>query len=125
LVIRIPVSREYIQRALKKVREIRLSTPVIGVRRTLTGQVIVRDAHQRDEAFDHIVFACHGDQALRLLQDHTAAELDILQHVRYKPNRAVVHRDRKVRIAFFRMIIRAIWLSLARGACLGPLVRAS
>jgi len=89
--IRIRGSREYIRRALTKVREIRAST--------LTGRVIVRDAHQRDETFDHVVLACHGDQALPLLQDRTAAEAAVLRDVRYKPNRAVVHRDRKVRIS--------------------------
>ena len=90
-------SREYIKRALTKVSEVRLNTPVVAVRRTAVGKVVVRDHTQREESFDHVIFACHGDQALRLLADRTPQEHSILKNIQYKHNRAVVHRDVSVR----------------------------
>ncbi|MEY3395436.1 MAG: hypothetical protein RL346_1672 [Verrucomicrobiota bacterium] len=44
-------------------------------------------------AFDRIIFASHGDQSLKLLEDPTGLETDILSHFSYQPNRAVVHTD--------------------------------
>ena len=78
-------------------REVRLNTPVIGVRRTLNGKVVVKDHQQREETYDHVIFACHGDQAYRLLTDRTPIETDVLRHITYKRNRAIVHRDKAVR----------------------------
>ena len=43
--------------------------------------------------FDAVVFACHADQALRLLDAPTAREHSVLGAFRYQPNRAVLHSD--------------------------------
>ncbi|MEO0981766.1 MAG: FAD-dependent oxidoreductase [Pseudomonadota bacterium] len=45
------------------------------------------------EIFDHVILACHSDQSKALL-DHTFAERRfLLGGVRYRPNRAYLHRD--------------------------------
>ncbi|RYE88631.1 MAG: FAD-dependent oxidoreductase [Hyphomicrobiales bacterium] len=62
---------------------------------------VTRDAHGVDVLFatgdqgrfDHVVFACHADQALGLITDPSADERAILQHFRFTPNRAVLHTD--------------------------------
>ncbi len=43
--------------------------------------------------YDDVVFACHSDEALALLQDVTDAEHNALGAIRYQPNRAVLHKD--------------------------------
>mgnify|MGYP000228630197 CR=1 FL=1 len=44
--------------------------------------------------YDHIVLACHSDQALALLGDNaTPEERTHLGKIRYQPNRAVLHSD--------------------------------
>ena len=53
----------------------------------------VRLADGREERFDEVVFACHGDEALAMLDDATARERAILEGFRYQPNRAVLHTD--------------------------------
>lgn len=45
------------------------------------------------ERFDHVIFACHSDQALGLLDNPTAAETAVLGAIRYQPNRAILHGD--------------------------------
>jgi predicted NAD/FAD-binding protein len=47
----------------------------------------------RSERFDAVVLATHSDQALRLLDQPTADEARLLGAIRYRPNRAVLHRD--------------------------------
>lgn len=80
-------------RASWKVRE-RSSTPVRRVTRYESG-VEVRAGTDVD-FFDHVVLACHSDQALDLLADATAAERSILGCIRYQPNEAVLHTDQTV-----------------------------
>lgn len=48
------------------------------------------------EAFDHVVLACHADQALALLADPSAVERELLSAFPYQPNRAVLHTDERV-----------------------------
>ena len=56
--------------------------------------------------FDRIVFACHADQALALLDDPTAAEREILSAFRFQKNRTVLHGD-----VSFMPKRRAAWCS--------------
>jgi len=72
----------------------RLAMPVREVRRSDT-HVQIRAGDSVDQ-FDHVVLACHSDQALALLPDATAAEREILGAIRYQHNEAVLHSDASV-----------------------------
>ncbi len=72
--------------------DIRLATPIAGVRRTAWG-VLVRAAGGEWELYDEVVFATHSDDTLRLLSDATPAERAALSAVRYQPSQAVLHAD--------------------------------
>lgn len=86
-------SREYVRKLAEPFRaKIRLRTPVVSVRRDAAG-VIVRSAQYGAERFDRIVFACHGDQALRVLEDPSDAERSILGAFPYQENIATLHTD--------------------------------
>lgn len=89
-------SREYVTRLSEKLDragvEIRLFAPVQGVRRT-AGGVEVQVLHGEREFFDEVVFACHSDQALNLLEDVQPYEYAALSKVKYQPNEMVLHCD--------------------------------
>ncbi|MBU1346299.1 MAG: FAD-dependent oxidoreductase [Alphaproteobacteria bacterium] len=65
---------------------------VAGVSRDAAGAAI-RFADGRVERFDAVVLATHSDQALALLDQPTDEESRLLNAIRYRPNRAVLHRD--------------------------------
>ncbi len=75
--------------------DLRLGTPVAGVRRGPLGPA-VRVHGGQWEPFDEIVFATHSDITLRLLSDPTPEERTALAAVRYQPNHAVLHADESV-----------------------------
>jgi predicted NAD/FAD-binding protein len=86
-------SREYVKRLIAAADfTLHLHRPVHAVRRTAEGvQVVTATGSQ---LFDQAVLACHGDQALRLLDDGaTADERDLLSCFRFQSNLAVLHRD--------------------------------
>lgn len=48
------------------------------------------------ERFDHVVLACHSDQALAILGDASGPEREILSAIRYRVNDVVLHTDTSV-----------------------------
>ncbi len=86
-------SREYVRRLVRPFADrIRLSTPVAGVRR-FADRVELDVPGSGTLAFDHVVLACHSDQALALLRDPTEAEREVLGAVSYQENRTALHSD--------------------------------
>lgn len=72
---------------------VRLSTPIESVVRNPDG-VQVRPRGQPPERFDHVILACHADQALRLLGARaTELERDVLSAFPYSRNEAWLHTD--------------------------------
>ncbi len=84
-------STRYVEALVAPFRDrIRMSAPVRHVERhhahvTLDG-----------ETFDHVVFACHADQALSILGDPTRAEQEVLGALPFQPNDVVLHTDTTV-----------------------------
>lgn len=80
-------------RALRRrwpVRE-HVNCAVHTLRRDATG-VEVKSA-AGSEHYDHVVLACHSDQALALLADASAREREILGAIPYQDNDVVLHTD--------------------------------
>lgn len=88
-------SREYVQRMLARLPDVRLGQTVRGLQRPAGGDAGVwLLAGGQAERFDQAVLACHSDQALALLGDQaTPEERALLGAIRYQTNRAVLHRD--------------------------------
>lgn len=70
---------------------IRCNAPVTSVEREDNGVTLTVNGSQVH--FDEVVFACHGDQALRLLAAPTEAEQKILSAFVCSENRVVLHTD--------------------------------
>jgi len=69
---------------------IRTSSPVRRVERRHAHVVV------DGENFDHVIFACHADQALRMLADPTPRERDVLECLPFQTNEVVLHTDTSV-----------------------------
>lgn len=81
-------SKRYVDKLIGSFRDhIRLNSPV--------RRVLRRHEHVEvdGEVFDHVVLACHSDQALALLGDPSPAEREILEALPYQENDVVLHTD--------------------------------
>ena len=86
-------SREYVKRLTASFADrIRVNTGVTRVVRE-GDRVVVFDDQGGHETYDAVVFACHADQALAMIENPTPDEARILGAFRYQPNRAVLHSD--------------------------------
>ena len=100
-------SREYVRKLISPfASRIRVATPVASVRRLPLG-VALRTVAGETLQFDAVVFACHSDQALAMLEDPSEAEREILGAFPYAPNEAVLHTDESLLPR--RPLARAAW----------------
>ncbi|HWR90285.1 MAG TPA: FAD-dependent oxidoreductase [Dissulfurispiraceae bacterium] len=89
-------SKRYVEKLTKPFADrIRLNTPVRTVLRH-EDHVEVHPADGIAERFDHVVFGCHSDQALRMLKSATPREREILGAIPYQQNQVVLHMDPSV-----------------------------
>lgn len=92
-------ARQYVDRIAAGLSDIRTDCPVRAVLRMPLDEAregrarvaVVTDAGR--ETFDHVVLACHSDQALSLLPDASDDERAVLGAIPYQPNRAWLHTD--------------------------------
>jgi predicted NAD/FAD-binding protein len=82
--------------ALQRDWRVRLRTDarVRRVRRAPEGVYVA--THAGEELFDQVLLACHGDEALALLEDPRDAEREVLGAMRYQQNDTVLHTDARL-----------------------------
>lgn len=84
-------SRSYVDAASRCQARFLTSTPVRSIRRTESG-VRLRSPHDEMDC-DAVVFACHADQALGLLDDASPVERSVLSAIDFQPNEVILHTD--------------------------------
>lgn len=89
-------SKRYVDRLTEGfTSHIRLNAPVHRISR-FSDRVEV-STQTACEAFDHVVFACHSDQALKILGDQaTGTERELLCQFPYSRNVAILHTDQSL-----------------------------
>lgn len=89
-------SIEYVSRLERYLRgrgvAIRTGTPVQSVERS-SNKCMVHTHAGPHEPFDQVIFACHSDQALRMLAQPTVRERTALSGIRFQDNQMILHRD--------------------------------
>jgi len=89
-------SRTYRNRLIAPFKDrIRCHCPVTGVRRLERGVEIVETSGRRSH-FDKVILATHADTSLRLLEDASHEERDVLGSFPYAANTITLHTDRSV-----------------------------
>jgi predicted NAD/FAD-binding protein len=88
-------SREYVKALRRSWKlEERLSTPVRVIKRAGNAVEVTTDGGT--ETFDHVVLACHSDQAMTMLSDASDLERSIIGAIPYQHNDAVLHTDARL-----------------------------
>jgi len=86
-------SSRYVEKLVAPFRDrIRLNTPVETVVRS-PDSVMIKTCHSEPEHYDFVFFACHSDQALRLLGQASPLEHSVLGAIAYQRNEVVLHTD--------------------------------
>ncbi|MEQ9108724.1 MAG: FAD-dependent oxidoreductase [Limnobacter sp.] len=86
-------ARNYVNKILPFIDVVHKSTPVQELDTTGAKPVVTTQLGQ--QAFDHVIVACHSDEALGIIKGNEAQK-EQLQHIKYQPNVAYLHTDTKL-----------------------------
>lgn len=85
-------SARYVDAMMKRLEShTHLNSPVTSVVREQDKVLVTVNSEQ--QVFDQVVFACHSDQALKMIKDPTASELEVLGAITFQRNDVVLHTD--------------------------------
>ncbi|OQW69480.1 MAG: FAD-dependent oxidoreductase [Proteobacteria bacterium ST_bin12] len=87
-------SARYVEKLTEDFKyKIKLNTPIASVRR-LKNSVKIKPQDGEEQTFDYVFFACHSDQALKILgKDASESERDVLGAIPYQENTVYLHHD--------------------------------
>ena len=83
--------REYVKKLAAGIGEIHLGQPVESLRPH--GDKVELVCGSVSGLYDQVVLACHSDQSRAILSGHYPSQSQLLRHIAYQPNRAVLHSD--------------------------------
>jgi len=87
-------SKEYIEKIFQSFRDnIFLNRGVVSTKRVGTKVEVIDELGKKD-LYDQVIFACHSDQALTIMQDPTKEEKDVIGKIKYQKNKVVTHLDK-------------------------------
>lgn len=86
-------SRCYVEKAAKKISQIRPNSDVSKVVRD-GGKVRVT-INGVDEIFDYVILATHASESYKILQDKTPAEEEILGAITFEKNKTILHQQQE------------------------------
>ena len=85
-------SETYVQKIVSQLKgKIKLNSAISNVFRN-NGKCII-EMNKKKLKFDFVFFACHEDQALKLIKNPNLLEKNILGSFKYSSNKAVLHQD--------------------------------
>ncbi|MFL3015867.1 MAG: NAD(P)/FAD-dependent oxidoreductase, partial [Candidatus Neomarinimicrobiota bacterium] len=88
-------SKKYVEKMIYDFKnKIRLSTPVKNVKRGVDNITVKFGSSVLEkENFDSIIFACHSNQSLAMLDSPSKQEEEVLGAIKYQRNDALLHFD--------------------------------
>ncbi len=85
--------RDIIMKPFQK--NLRLNDPVVKVSKK-DGRAVIRTKSGTETEYDKVIIACHGDEALALLNEPTHLENNLLGNFKYQKNKTILHTDASV-----------------------------
>lgn len=87
-------SRSYIEPLTRDfIDKIHLNSAVLSVAKAGDGYQVTSSNSALNGVYDEVIFACHSDQALAMLQQPTTEQTQVLGAIPYADNEVVLHTD--------------------------------
>jgi predicted NAD/FAD-binding protein len=88
-------SNQYIKKILADIgRQITFKSAAVSVKRMPSKVIVTSQDGEQDYA--QVIFACHADEALELLEKPHAYEIKILSNFKYQENKTYLHTDKNL-----------------------------
>ena len=85
-------SKSYVEKLIASMKcTLHLDTPVKSISRNENG--VSLELSDKKVDFDKVILATHSNQSLKLLNDPTDEEVNVLSNIKYQKNTATIHTD--------------------------------
>lgn len=86
-------SKNYVSKLSNSFKDrIHLSRPAMSANR-VNEKVEIVDNSGNKELYDNVIFACHSDQTMKIIQDANDEEKKIIGNIKYQKNKIITHTD--------------------------------
>ncbi|TNF69775.1 MAG: NAD/FAD-binding protein [Gammaproteobacteria bacterium] len=87
-------SSTYVNEVIRQLKDanIKFKSAAKSVRRN-TGRIDIKDNQGESSTFDKVIFACHSNEVLQILDMPTSEEINYLGSIKYHRNEVVLHSD--------------------------------
>lgn len=86
-------SREYVKRITKSFQDKIILNCGVQTVRHQDGRIHILDTQGAEEIYDQVIFACHADEALKMIDNPSEEEVAVIGSFSYQDNQIIVHRD--------------------------------
>ncbi|QIV94111.1 NAD(P)/FAD-dependent oxidoreductase [Allofrancisella frigidaquae] len=89
-------SKVYVEKIVKKLENANVKFAPSAIKVLRKTKVFITDERNIINEFDKVIFACHPNEILEILDDPCINEKKLLTAIKYQPNTAILHTDEKL-----------------------------
>ena len=89
-------SRSYVTMVVEELKKSGVKFETGATKVSRDEDVEVTDSNNATQVFDKVIFACHSDEALELLESPTIDEQNLIGAIKYQPNKVILHTDEAI-----------------------------
>ncbi|AJC49361.1 NAD(P)-binding protein [Allofrancisella guangzhouensis] len=86
-------SKVYIEKIIKKLKDANIKFAPSAIKVLRKNKTSIVDQRNNINEFDKVIFACHPNEILEILDDPCINEKKLLTAIKYQPNTAILHTD--------------------------------
>ncbi|MBK2240507.1 NAD/FAD-binding protein, partial [Francisella tularensis] len=86
-------SKVYVEKIISQLKSANVKFAPQATKVIRSEKTVITDINNNNEEFDKVIFACHSNEVLELLDDANSYEKELISAIKYKPNSVILHID--------------------------------
>lgn len=86
-------SKVYVEKIISQLKSANIKFAPQATKVIRSEKTVITDINNNNEEFDKVIFACHSNEVLELLDDANSYEKELISAIKYQPNSVILHTD--------------------------------
>jgi predicted NAD/FAD-binding protein len=89
-------SKKYVSKVVNELKASNITFKAAVTKVSRADKVTITDINEDIQKYDKVIFACHSDEVLKLLDEPTSDEKSLIGAIKYQPNSVILHTDESI-----------------------------
>ena len=89
-------SKMYVDKTVKELKKSNIKFKLAAIKINRSEKISITDINNDVVDYDNVIFACHSNEVLQLLEKPTDDEKSFLGDIKYQPNSVILHTDETI-----------------------------